>query len=128
VSNPGSSPHGSSSLPANPDSEHPSHGAAIGQVPTAVSAPLTSDNAGSSKVSSASLERLAAQAREFADRSCATNTRRAYRSDWVRFRTWCSTRALASQPAAPATLALYLTEHAATRRASALQRWMASIS
>jgi integrase len=43
---------------------------------------------------------------EFGD--CAANTRRAYESDLAHFRTWCRARGIASLPASPEALYLYL--------------------
>ncbi|MDN5751326.1 MAG: tyrosine-type recombinase/integrase [Pseudonocardia sp.] len=67
--------------------------------------------------------------------STASNTRRAYTSDWRRFTGWCAARGHTPLPAAPVTIAAYLTEAAATRtpggqRAYApatLGRWAAAI-
>lgn len=60
----------------------------------------------------------------------ATNTTRAYSSDWRSFETWCSRYGLSTLPAAPGTAALYLTSLAKRglklstirRRAAAITR------
>src|ERR1043166_9498137 len=71
---------------------------------------------------------LAAQARSYAEESKAESTRRCYHNDWQRFTTWCAARDLSVLPAAPETIALYLTEAASTCKPSTLSRRLASIS
>jgi integrase len=56
------------------------------------------------------LRRTAAQATAFAANAQAHNTTRAYRADWADWTTWCSDRDLVALPAAPETVALYLTD------------------
>jgi site-specific recombinase XerD len=59
----------------------------------------------------------------------ADNTKRAYRSDWADFTAWCDGHQLASLPAAPETVALYVTDQAERgRRAATLARRLATIS
>jgi integrase len=55
---------------------------------------------------------LVGQALEYAKASKAKNTRRAYASQWRRFELWCQERGASPLPAAPAVLALYITERA----------------
>jgi hypothetical protein len=64
----------------------------------------------------ARLEDLARQARGFIEAAKAANSRRAYRSDWRHFESWCRSHGLACLPAAPETIALYLTALAADHR------------
>lgn len=45
--------------------------------------------------------------------STSANTKKAYRSDWSRFDTWCTQQDLESLPASPFTVAHYLTDAAA---------------
>lgn len=75
------------------------------------------------------LRQVAQQAREYAARAKAANTVRAYRTDWQDFTAWCQGQDLQPLPAAPASVALYLTALAAAgRKASTIQRRMSAIS
>jgi site-specific recombinase XerD len=76
----------------------------------------------------AELEDLADQARIFIGQTKAPSTIRAYRSDWRHFEAWCIVRDLEALPAAPETVALYLTDLASSFKASTLQRRISSIS
>jgi site-specific recombinase XerD len=76
----------------------------------------------------ASLGELGDQARAYLDAARSVNTHRAYRADWQHFTDWCAERELAALPAAPGTLALYLTEQAGLLKASTLQRRLVSIA
>lgn len=71
---------------------------------------------------------LARQAHDYAAHSRAANTQRAYRNDWHDFTSWCKTQGLQPLPAAPQTIALYLTARAETHRVSSLQRRLSAIS
>jgi site-specific recombinase XerD len=71
---------------------------------------------------------LSQQAREFAAAAKASNTLRAYQSDWRDFRQWCETHQLAFLPASPPTVALYLTDRAATLKTSSLARRLTTIN
>jgi site-specific recombinase XerC len=51
-------------------------------------------------------------AKSYVDAAKAPNTRRAYRTQWRTFAAWCAGFGRASLPAAPATLALFLTARA----------------
>lgn len=55
---------------------------------------------------------LPVAARGYAEAAKAANTRRAYRTQWATFATWCAEHGQESLPAAPPTLALFLTERA----------------
>jgi len=74
------------------------------------------------------LDRLAQQARGFIEAAKAQNSRRAYRSDWRHFESWCRTHGLACLPAAPETVALYLTALAADHKPASLERKLTSIT
>src|ERR1051325_7040222 len=74
------------------------------------------------------LERLAEQARVFIGAAKTDNTRRAYRSDWRGFETWCVGQGLLPLPATPETVALYLTALAADHKPATLTRRLTSIT
>jgi hypothetical protein len=74
------------------------------------------------------LSHLEEQAREFAAAAKADNTVRAYAADWNDFRQWCEAHGLPSLPAAPGTVALYLTDRAVTLKTSSLARRLTAIS
>src|SRR5688572_22033316 len=67
-------------------------------------------------------------AQEFIRQSKAANTTRAYRSDWRDFTAWCESRGLASLPAAPEAIVLYVSGLAATLKTSTLTRRLSAIS
>ncbi len=66
--------------------------------------------------------------REYVDASTAANTRRAYRSDWQDFEVWCAAHYEQALPAAPETVARYLTDLAKVAKAATLDRRLSSIS
>jgi site-specific recombinase XerD len=72
--------------------------------------------------------RLAEDARRYVLGSRAANTTRAYRSDWADFVAWCGMQGHPPLPAAPETVALYLTDGAKGLKCSTLQRRLASIT
>jgi site-specific recombinase XerD len=74
------------------------------------------------------LEDLAGRARGFMAAAKAENSRRAYRSDWRQFESWCRSHGLACRPAGPETVALYLTALAADHKPSSLERKLTSIT
>jgi site-specific recombinase XerD len=74
------------------------------------------------------LASLSQQAQEFAAAAKAANTLRAYHADWKDFRFWCEVHRLPSLPATPDTVALYLTDRAATLKSSSLARRLTTIS
>ncbi len=74
------------------------------------------------------LAAMAAQARDYAQQAKSANTRRAYRSDWADFAGWCQAHGLAALPAAPATVALYLTSAAERCKPATLTRRLTAIS
>jgi site-specific recombinase XerD len=74
------------------------------------------------------LSDVAQRAGEYIRASKSENTIAAYQRDWRHFVTWCEERGLSALPAAPDTVAWYITDLAATRRPSTLQRRLAAIS
>ncbi len=76
----------------------------------------------------ASLVTVADQAKDYARQSKARNTWRAYAADWRDFESWCEVHDLATLPAAPETVALYLTDLAERCKVSTLQRRISAIS
>ena len=61
---------------------------------------------------------LGERARGYAEAAKAANTRRAYRSDWKVFETWCADRKVVALPADPNAVLAYLIEHAGKVRVS----------
>jgi integrase len=77
----------------------------------------------------ASMEPLAEAAHAYIESSRAEATRRAYRARWSHFTAWCARHGLTSLPAAPETVALYLTARAREgRKVSTLSQTLAAIS
>lgn len=58
----------------------------------------------------------------------ATNTRRAYQNDFLRFKEWCDERGSESLPATPDTISFYLAAHARDFAVASLKRWLVGIS
>jgi len=76
----------------------------------------------------ASIETISEDAAAFIRDSRSESTKRAYRSDWVGFETWCNGRGLVALPATPGTVADYVASLAQTAKASTIGRKVASIS
>lgn len=74
------------------------------------------------------LEALAAHAAGLAEGARAQNTRKAYRSDWAHFTTWCAAHSLEPLPAAPATVELYLAAHETALSVATLTRRLSAIA
>ncbi len=74
------------------------------------------------------LASLGREAREFAAAAKAGNTLRAYRTDWQDFCAWCGAHDFPALPAAAETVALYLTDRAATLKTSSLARRLTTIN
>jgi site-specific recombinase XerD len=74
------------------------------------------------------LASLSQQAQEFAAAAKANNTIRAYHADWQDFRRWCEAHRRSPLPATPETVALYLTDRAATLKSSSLARRLTTIN
>lgn len=70
----------------------------------------------------------AARLRAYFEASKSANTRRAYAADWRDFSAWCSAHALSALPAAPETVALYLSARAEAVKAGTLARRISTIS
>lgn len=74
------------------------------------------------------LVQVAASVKEYMAASIAENTKRGYQSDWKLFTRWCDGMGAASLPAAPATVAAYLTSLADSgKKASTIDRARAAI-
>ena len=74
------------------------------------------------------LDRAFSAARRYARRSRAKSTCRAYRSDWQQFEFWCGTVGLATLPAEPETIAMFVASQAADGlNPSTLTRRLAAI-
>lgn len=84
--------------------------------------------AGSSETALANLRRIADQASEFVRQSKSKNTVSAYDSDWRHFSRWCDEHGFPSLPAAPETVALYLSDLSNTHKTSTVIRRVSSIS
>jgi len=76
----------------------------------------------------AQMAATADRARDYRAKAKAASTLAAYRSDWNDFTTWCMGRKLASLPAEPATVALYITDLADRCKPSTITRRLATIS
>lgn len=75
------------------------------------------------------LAELAAQASAFVNESRAALTKRAYRFAWSDFTAFCSAASLASLPAMPETVALYVSQRASEgQRPTTLSKKLAAIS
>lgn len=74
------------------------------------------------------LAEIADRASDFIRQSKATNTIRAYRADWAHFESWCKAHGQASLPATAETVALYVTDLAATHKPSTITRRISAIS
>jgi site-specific recombinase XerD len=75
----------------------------------------------------ASLDALHRRAAEYVTASRSHNTRRAYRSDWEDFRSWCEAQQRIALPADPGTVALYLTSLAELKKVSTIERRLVTI-
>jgi integrase len=71
---------------------------------------------------------LRQQERDYASRSKAESTKRAYRSDWRDFERWCRSHQLIALPATADTVTAYLTERARDHRVPTLTRRVSAIS
>lgn len=67
------------------------------------------------------------KAREYIGNAKASNTKRAYASDWRHFSAWCEVHGISSLPSSPESVCLYLTNLASTCRVSTIQRRLAAI-
>jgi len=68
-------------------------------------------------------------ARTYAQAAKSDATRRAYRTSWGAFTAWCGSRNLSFMPAAPETIAVYISQLAdAGRKVATIERALAAIS
>lgn len=70
---------------------------------------------------------LTATATAYAEQSRSTATRTAYASDWDHFTRWADAAGLDTLPAAPGTIALYLTAYSDTLKVATLSRRLTAI-
>jgi site-specific recombinase XerD len=70
----------------------------------------------------------AERAEAFARASRAENTSRGYASDWRSFQAWCDARGLASLPADPRSIALYIADLAVTHKPATITRHLAAVA
>ena len=75
-----------------------------------------------------SLGPVAARAQEYARRSRSPKTLRGYSTDWKDFTAWCQSANLTPLPAEPATVAMYISAQAETRKLNTIQRRLAAVS
>jgi integrase len=74
------------------------------------------------------LARLTSQAAEYIRAGKANATLRAYRSDWRHFESWCRSHGFPALPAAPETVAFYLSDFGGRQAAATLTRRLTSIN
>ena len=74
------------------------------------------------------LAALAEEGRRLDENARARRTWASYQADWAHFTDWCTGVDLDPLPAAPSTVALYLTEAARSFKVSTLRRRLAAIS
>lgn len=79
-------------------------------------------------VQTAEIQRLVADAIDYARQSRAPATLKAYQGDWKLFEQFCGSHGLETLPAEPSTVALFITKLAETHRPSSIQRKLAAIS
>lgn len=79
-------------------------------------------------VQGAQLVEVAQTAMEYAAKSKAASTVKAYQNDWQDFTAWCAEQGLQALPATAETVALYLTAKADTVKVSTLERRLGAIS
>ena len=71
---------------------------------------------------------IADRASDFIRQSRASNTLRAYRSDWAHFVAWCKVHNQSPLPATPETVALYVADLSSTHKPGTLTRRLSAIS
>lgn len=76
----------------------------------------------------AKLQDLHHQASDYIKQSKASNTWKAYKSDWHHFQVWCQDHKQISLPASPETITYYITSLATTYKTSTIQRRLATIA
>ena len=70
----------------------------------------------------------ASRAEAYAQQAKSQATRKAYRSDWEHFESWCAQSGLDSLPAKPVTVSLYIAAMAETHKPATLGRRLAAIA
>jgi len=90
---------------------------------TAISTPI--DGAIASPIA---LAEAADRAADLAESARAEATRRAYRSDWKLFESWCAAHGLMALPATPTTVGLYLAAHETVLSIATLTRRLSSVA
>ena len=70
---------------------------------------------------------MAEKASCYADAAKASNTRRAYRSDWQAFETWCAGKGVVAMPTAADTVLAYLIDQAGQLKVATLSRRLSAI-
>ena len=80
------------------------------------------------RLSELGLEVAGERCRDYLRAAVAGSTAKAYRSDWRHFAVWCHAHGLESLPAAPETVAVYLSALSETHKPSTLSRRVAAIS
>lgn len=75
----------------------------------------------------ATLAAATERARQYLDQSKAANTLRAYSADWRDVEAWCASVGRPALPATPETVALYISDLAASSRVSTIRRRLTTI-
>ena len=70
---------------------------------------------------------MAEKAAGYAEAAKASNTRRAYRSDWQAFEIWCVGKGVVAMPAAADAVLAYLIDHAGQLKVATLSRRLSAI-
>ena len=70
---------------------------------------------------------MAEKAAGYAEAAKASNTRRAYRSDWQAFEAWCAGKGVVAMPTAADTVLAYLIDHAGQLKVATLSRRLSAI-
>ena len=70
---------------------------------------------------------MAEKAADYAEAAKASNTRRAYRSDWQAFEAWCAGKGVIAMPTAADTVLAYLIDHAGQLKVATLSRRLSAI-
>jgi site-specific recombinase XerD len=74
------------------------------------------------------LDVLVDEARNYAAQAQATNTTKGYASDWTCFVRWCMSMNMVALPADAATVAMYITNQARSRKSATIRRHLVTIS
>ena len=74
------------------------------------------------------LSDIADRARSYAENARSDNTKKAYRSDWKHFTSWCGENNLDALPATIETVTLYVSAFADSYKVTTLERRLAAIS